>query len=56
MNCKKQENNSQMYLRLHKHREVRCDRDDKNQLMVFRFSVKCNVRDSYEHLQGEVRQ
>jgi hypothetical protein len=29
-----------MYLRLYKHREVRSDKDDKNQLMVLHFSVK----------------
>ena len=43
-----------MYLRLHKRREVRCNKDEKHQLMVLRFSVKCNIRESYEHLQGEV--
>jgi hypothetical protein len=43
-----------MYLILHKHREVRCDKDDDNQLIVLHFSVKCNIRESYEHLQGEV--
>jgi hypothetical protein len=39
-----------MYLRRYKHKEVRSNKDDKNQLMVLHFSVKCNVRETYEHL------
>jgi hypothetical protein len=37
LQIKLQENNSEMYLRLDKHREVRCDKDDDNQLTVLHF-------------------